>query len=388
MSAPTKINRIRYINSFAALTQHRVFNRATLSMFADLWRGNVSVYSVPSSLPHLLDAVNTDGVRSWHRLPVWSVNSPLGLGVRYIQSALCNIWQLVCARRDELVVFNFNNVFSVHAVDFLCRIFRRRVLVFCHNELEYLSNSGKHKSLQKKILAGLTRSYFSRTRRVAPGLHFAVLGDSILNNLKPLVSADLAARLCAIDHPVTPSAAPPRKPVSASSAVSIGTVGIVNYYKGASELVEIATATGMNPDIHFRIIGSVQGDIEPFRRAGIALPPTPSVPMDEEEFCNAVSEIDFILLTYPKDTYRLMASGAVLEALRYRKPVIAYRTDYFDYLFNKFGPFGYLADSRTEMKQFVSNAQALNRKFPFDEIARQLTAEALTPQLQRIISNI
>lgn len=357
-------------------------------MFADLWRGNVCVYSVPSSLPHLLDAVNAESIRRWHRLPVWSVNSSLGLGVRYLQSALCNVWQLVCARRDELVVFNFNNVFSVHAVDFLCRIFPRKVVVFCHNELEYLSNSGKHKSLQKKILSGLTRNYFSKTRHAAPGLHFIVLGDVILNNLKPLLNDSLINKFSTIDHPVTPSYVIRRNSRPVSPAVTIGAVGIVNYYKGASELVEIATLTGNNRNIHFRIVGSVQGDTEPFYRAGIELPPDPSEPMDEEEFCNAVSELDFILLTYPKDTYRLMASGAVLEALRYHKPVIAYRTDYFDYLFSKFGPFGYLADSRAEMERLVRNAPALNRNFPFEKIALQLTAEALTPQLKRIVSRI
>ncbi|WP_305239677.1 hypothetical protein, partial [uncultured Muribaculum sp.] len=88
---------------------------------------------------------------------------------------------LLKAKPVDLVVYNFNNVFSSHVVDILCRCFRRNVLVFCHNELEYITNSGKHRSLQKKVLSRLTNSYFSvRRKQVAKGLRFVVLGGSIL----------------------------------------------------------------------------------------------------------------------------------------------------------------------------------------------------------------
>lgn len=384
---PNSIRHIRYINSFAAGTQHRVFNRATLSMFADLWRGCVSVYSVPSSLPHLLTADNTADIRKWRKLPVASVNSPAGLALRYLQSALCNIWQLLRAGRDELVVYNFNNVFSAHAIDVICRCTNRNVLVFCHNELEYLQNAGKHKSLQKRILSGLTRSYFSKKRRVAPGLRFVVLGDSILHNLRPLVSSELYERFTSMDHPITPAQLPPRPATDDNRTLNIGTVGIVNYYKGAAELAEIASEIGKEPGISFRIVGSVQGSTEPFSKAGITLPPHPSEPMAEAEFSRAVAALDFILLLYPADTYRLMASGAVLEALRYGKPIIAYRTSYFDYLFRKFGAFGYLADSREEMIELLRSVDSLSRDFPFREIASHLSVQAIAPAIKKFVDS-
>lgn len=379
---------IRYINSFAAGTQHSVFNRATLSMFADQWCGRVSVWSVPSSLPPLQSADNADGVVDWHCLPVASGNSNAALAIRYLQSAACNVWQLIKARPDELVVYNFNNVFSIHALDWLCRVLHRRVLLFCHSELEYLVNAGKHKSLQKKVLVWLTRSYFSRVRRPARGMKFVVLGDSIIHNLKPLVSPSLAAAFSSIDHPVTPAAVVTHGKSNVGSPVNVGVVGTVNYYKGGEELADIVKdVLAASSDVRFSIVGFVQGDTEPLRRAGIMLPPNPSRPMPEPEFSEAIGALDFILLPYPADTYKLIASGAVLEAVRYGKPVIAYRTAYFDYLFRKFGAFGYLADTRDEMIGLLCRAAILSRDFPFSEIASRLNASAIAPALREIVSN-
>ena len=145
----------------------------------------------------------------------------------------------------------------------------------------------------------------------------------------------------------------------------------------------------VSPDsnVRFSIIGSVQGDVEPFRNAGITLPPNPSVPMPDGEFQRAVAALDFILLLYPHDTYRLMASGAVLDALRFEKPIIALRTDYFEYLFKKFGKFGYLANDTGELLHLIEHASELSRDFPFRSIAGQLSPQALLPELKKITSS-
>lgn len=55
------------------------------------------------------------------------------------------------------------------------------------------------------------------------------------------------------------------------------------------------------------------------------------VPRDELEA--RVKKLDFILYLYPTDSYQLMASGAILDALSLQKPIIALKNDYFDYIF-------------------------------------------------------
>ncbi|MCM1022270.1 MAG: glycosyltransferase [Muribaculum sp.] len=376
---------LHYINSFAAGTQHSEFNRATLAMLAEVWPGDVCVSSVKTSVAPLKSIGNTAKIKSWKTLWVNSGNSAAALALRYLQSAVNNVWQLIKAGKDDLVVYNFNNPFSTGIIDAVCRLVNRNVIIFCHNEMEYIVNSGKHRALQKRVLATLVKRYFSPGRRsVAKGLNFIVLGDSILKNLKPLVSPALYERFSSIDHPLLPISELPH--VAAHETTNIGVVGIVNYYKGASEIVEIARLLSDVNNLKICIVGSVQGDTELFIKAGIQLPLHPEKPMSTADFERAISQLDFVLLLYPTDTYRLIASGAVLEALRFRKPIIAYRTDYFDYLFKKFGPFGYLADSRAEIEQLLRNAATLSRDFHYDRIASQLSPQSLKPSLECCIN--
>lgn len=97
--------------------------------------------------------------------------------------------------------------------------------------------------------------------------------------------------------------------------------------------------------------------------------------------------LDYILLLYPADTYRLIASGAVLDCIRFRKPVLALATEYFRYLFDKFGRFGYLADSVDELTELLRHPERLPRSdYDFDAIAEALRAETLTPQLKEIMN--
>lgn len=100
-----------------------------------------------------------------------------------------------------------------------------------------------------------------------------------------------------------------------------------------------------------------------------------------------MSELDYILLLYPTDTYRLIASGAILDCIRFRKPVIALRTDYFEYLFDKLGPFGILVNDIDEMaKEIERIGKTPLPRYDFDKIASALSPNHLTPQLAEIIS--
>jgi hypothetical protein len=128
-------------------------------------------------------------------------------------------------------------------------------------------------------------------------------------------------------------------------------------------------------------VGHFQCDSKPFEAAGIEIPADPTKPLSDEEFCKSVEALDFLLFLYPTDTYKLIASGAILDCLRFRRPVIALRTDYFDYLFRKFGAFGYLADSMEELQTLLRRASTLSRDFPFDMIAERLSPTNLPPLL-------
>ena len=67
--------------------------------------------------------------------------------------------------------------------------------------------------------------------------------------------------------------------------------------------------------------------------------------------------MDILSLLYTAGSYKLTASGAALEAIWNEKPIFAIKNDYLEYLFEKFGPLGYLANDVTELAD-VLNKQA------------------------------
>jgi hypothetical protein len=87
-----------------------------------------------------------------------------------------------------------------------------------------------------------------------------------------------------------------------------------------------------------------------------------STPVPQREFDDALLGMDLILLMYDKDNYRLTASGAVLDPLKFGCPLYAVRNPLFNYMETE-GIFpGHLSDTVETL---------------FDEISEGLTVEKL-----------
>lgn len=373
--------KVRYISSFAVGTLHAMVNKALLGMVCRIFPGQVECYASASAMPHLRgdDA-------PIHRLHIPAGASRPRMLLRYLASAAANIRLLLTSRPGDLLIYNFNNVMSLRAIDFINRRLRRRIVIFCHGEMEYLTNSGRHTRAYKRLMSRLTCSYFRRAD-AAPGMRFVVLGDVILRNLRPLLSEAMYERFDSIDHPLIMPAAEPA-PRTPGRPLNIGTVGILNSYKGSDRLLQLARRLKDNPAVKLHVVGHMQCDPRPYAEAGVTLPPDPSRPLEPDDFAARVSALDYILLLYPTDTYRLIASGAVLDCLRYGKPLVGLRTEYFQYLFDKFGAFGRLADDIGELESIIATlpAEATPPCEAMRRAAAALSPEALTPRLRRILT--
>ncbi len=378
--------KIRYVSSFAVGTLHAVINRALLGMLCDIYPGKVDCHASQSTVDELTDGLGIDK-KDIHTVFVPSGSSRRNTLLRYIFSAFTNLRILLKSRPEDIVFFNYNNVFCLKAIDRLSRRLKRRVVVCCHGEMEYLSNSSLHRRAYKKLMSRLTCSYFNKDNTSpAPGLRFIVFGDVILKNIRPYVSPELYERFSSLDHPVG-TCLTPRAEAPGDGCIHVGTVGIMNDYKGAGQLLDIARELNGSKQVKLHIVGHIQDDATRFKKVGIEIPADPDRPLTEEEFEKGVAGLDYILLLYPADTYRLIASGAVLDCIRFRKPVLALATEYFRYLFDKFGRFGYLADSVDELTELLRHPERLPRSdYDFDAIAEALRAETLTPQLKEIMN--
>lgn len=115
----------------------------------------------------------------------------------------------------------------------------------------------------------------------------------------------------------------------------------------------------------------------------------------KKQFNDLIEKITYACFPYPSDSYKLTASGAVLDAIRYLKPIIYIKNDYFDGIFDGSGDIGYrckdekefcdtihFLDQNTNIEQYnlqVKNLKLLQNKFK---------EETVMNQMKNIMSNI
>lgn len=401
---------IRYVSSFSVNTLHGMVNDGLLQMLCMAFpEQDIEIAATASTLDRFRAiAAGYDNRFTYRRLRVNNRPGRIPLLLRYLQSATRNIAALARSRRGDTLLYNFNNVFSLSAVNFLSRtLFRhRQIYTVCHGEMEYLANADKHTRKYKKLMAWLTDSFFRKTssRRLSPHMHFIVLGDIIVDELAACLPPHMHRRFSSVDHPVLPSANDHAGDASTTPAdtVNVGTVGIMNRYKGAGTLLQIARNLD-NPRVRLGIVGHIQSDYDEFRRLGIVTAgASPRDALDQHEFDRRVAELDYILLLYPSDSYRLIASGALLDTIRYRKPLIAITNPYFRYIFDKYGSTGRLFDDADTLTAHLNTLKPLSpekdstdatpgpltQNTPdYDDILQRLSPEALAPRLRAILTH-
>ena len=67
-----------------------------------------------------------------------------------------------------------------------------------------------------------------------------------------------------------------------------------------------------------------------------------------------ITQLDYILYLYPVNSYKLTASGAIMDALKLEKPILSLYNDFFNALL-KDNPIGYIKGSVEELAEVIKN---------------------------------
>lgn len=387
---------VRIIDTVARDSFHEVFNAALLVMCLRLF-GRAEYHCHPSQrrcLERLLErhgyAADVSRV-AFRRVRVVRREGPAGWVCRYAVAALRSGWRLVRSRPGELVVFNYNNPLALPLLDLLNGFLHRRVLIVCHGELELLA--GRNPWWRASgWFARILRRAFGRTR-LDRNLRFCVLGKSILRNLRPYLSEANAPLFFAIDHPGffedEPAESLPH------DTLRVGTVGQLTPAKGLDRILRLSRQISVPLTVVGRIYGFCDHARWPEVRF-VAGPENGFIP--RERFERETAALDYILFAYDPGSYRLTASGAILDALNLGRPVITLRNDCFDDVLRL--PVGYVVADMEEMAalirrlaaeypagtdpQFARNIALLRREFAVETVAERLreALESFVPELK------
>ena len=373
---------VKYINSYANKEHHEQFNAILLFALNSYFR--VKMYSGKDSKNNMYRTLREKGYKIRNidnqNLLVLKGKSGIPNFIRFLFSALYNLLILLCSKKNDILVYNFNNPLSLYSLNKVNSLLKREILIFCHGEMELLINN--EGGFLAKILRWHLRYFFLKKRKLF--IKYCVLGDSIIENLKPIIKEKIDDFI-SIDHPYLFEKRG-IKEKSISSRISFATIGELNDFKGLDSYLKLLDKVDKE-NKNFLVIGNVSHKLEEFEKRGVIVKGKDNF-IERKEFENLISDIDYALYFYTKDKYKITASGAVLDAINARKPIIALKNDYFSYLFGKYGQIGYLFESIEEMSNRIDLLNDNKKIFNFEKYIEELSVDSFSKKLYMLILKI
>lgn len=371
----------KYINSYAYRSQHDLINTALLKAVYEYFK-EIKIYTGHSSWEILSKDFNdTNNIKFLYVVPGKSRISGL---LRYICSAINNIFILLTSKQSDILFYNFNNVFSLHCLNWINLWLKRKIIIVCHGELELLISNGG--GIQSRIMRFLCRNFYFKTK-LSNDISYIVLGECIIDNLNKILPSQKLNHFFSLDHPFIPCHTDDLNSHK-TSKLKIGTVGELNSYKGAEEYVGLLQIIPIDirSKIEFYSIGSVTSRYTELTSNHVTIPGN-GQRLSRSEFDKYVEKLDYILFFYGNDKYKLIASGAIFDAIKYKKPIIALENTYFRYLTNKFGEIGFLCKDINHMSEIISNLTKSGKiDFDFSNYYQNLTQRSFSANLKNIIN--
>jgi hypothetical protein len=384
-------SKVFYIDTYSQKSSHEMFNASLLLMCAMIFE-KVDCRIGRSSYQNYLKIINQQPPENINHKKVWVIegNGRFSSVMRYLLSAILNIRYLIFSPKDVIIIFPFNNLFSLSLLNFINKFYKRNILIFCHGEMdEIVTNTGKGGFLHR-ILTKLSHNFFLNSEnKISQGLYFSVLGDILKENIETIICNEKSAKFISIDHPYLFKSIEVHKRNNVK--LKVATVGVLNKIKGFYSFVEFVNKVNasIRKSLDISVIGTIYEDVNLLKDLKIELASENNALLSREEFNSRIKQLDYILFFYPRESYRITASGAIFDAICYEKPILALKNDYFEYIFKKFGSFGFLCEDINEMIYKIKEI-SLNRSpcIDFQCIKNKLTPEAISMQLKNEMINI
>lgn len=345
-----------YLNTYSYNQHHEIFNTLVINALQNTY-GNCELYITKSSWKYISRKINYHNMIV-HRLLGIDKNNSLSYLLRYYVSAIQNIRIYLKLKKQQNIFFAFENVISLWFINFLNKWLKKKIYVFCHGDLELLNNNNRG------ITTNILRYYAKKSflNKKFNNIKLIVLGDVIKDNLHQIANIELKS-INSIDLPficdkqfLTTS--------NSTEKINLGIIGSINPARG-SLLYKQILDNNLNKNIKFYIIGNLRKENNIFDEQKVTIYGKDQF-LPREDFTKYVSNLDYILMLYSNDYYHLTASAAFFDAVIYKKPIIGLKNEYFNYLFKKFGPIGYLFDNLCELQDFINNLDINMKSIKFD----------------------
>jgi len=294
-----------------------------------------------------------------------------------IISAFYSNWK----RKNIKVYLLFSKSYANIILKFLSFVFlskSKRLYVLLHGELQNITLKGT-KSLW--LDGFFQRFLYWIDTKFSSNLRFVVISEFVFGKLKDSLGYD-PLNFVSIDLPYLYDKNTGVRSEENDTFV-ISTVGVNSISKQSFLLNEIANhfedkimkgslkvcTSGRNDDVVFSEL------IDTPNMKNVYL-------LSTEEYAKRIQSSD-ILIFFNDDNYNLISSGSYFDCINFKKPILAMRSEQWEYNFKQFGAIGYLCDNIEEMYGYIE--ASLNDNNFFSKFNNNLNnAQAISSVVNRI----
>lgn len=311
--------KIHIIEPCCTRAEHSRFNSGLIKNY--LKQGNVVEYiSTKEQADAIREIVKDDSVK-------YTVlkNVPKN---EFLHS-LIEIKKIVKNRKGRFI-FSSINTFHLVALVFLRFIYRIEIEVIPHSILE--NSLQKNKLIDRLLFFRRFPFWLNLYLKLKIG-NLILLSDSIYQEFKKNYKLKGSSAVYVLEHPYIYDDSNSNAKLFDKNNIKIGFIGVANKEKGYDWLVKELDVINLSENISFYLIGrnelGIKSDnvIEPFYNLGF---------IDENDYKSKIAEMDFFILPFPEDLYRLRASGTIFDSFSLRKPVICSDNLFCIQLLNKY----------------------------------------------------
>jgi hypothetical protein len=271
-------------------------------------------------------------------------------GLREFWTVLRGLWH-VPAHEPCLIMLISATPTAIFAASLLARLLRRRigVQVGLHGNLNDAFGWRTRNPMTRMI-----DLHAALTRRHGGHVRLLVLEDAIRRALARRAPIT-AATVDVLPHPISPGEAEETEPNRLTTPLRIGMVGQATESKGITPFLALARDFAQtHPDaVSFHLVGNVPRgtDMSAF---AVLNEPVPTGHLSRAEFMEKLRQLHYVCLPLQPSYYELSASGALMDAVVWMRPIIATRVPIIEDLFDRFGDIGELCDDLAGVRAAIA----------------------------------
>lgn len=258
-----------------------------------------------------------------------------------------NIFRTAKELKSSKIIFSSVSSSSIISIKIMIRLFQNvKVLTVLHGILNSLKSVPKIPT-ELIFWINIWLRFFNSRR-----LKFLVLGKYIESELIREIPISLCTE--SIDMPVIfKSNQIHYLPIN--KKIKFGYLGVIHNLKGIDLFLNLSNdiyKLKSNKNAKFIVIGHItDGRTDKFPKSVFV--PSPNIPLTNEEYENYIKKTNYLIFPYNEHYTKLRASATLFDAFSYLKPIIALKTPYFEYFFDKMGDIGYLCEDYDEMLEII-----------------------------------